>query len=83
MSYPSNFDRTHYLSVYASYKFSKNIDGGLTWVFGTGNPITLPETKYYAPALPTQDNVLNSKYNEHVSNRNTYRMPNFHRNNFV
>ncbi len=77
--FPANFDRTHDVSVYATYKFSKKVDMGATWTFGTGNPITLPETKYYAPSIPTAETNGQGSYNQLINERNSYRMPNFHR----
>ncbi len=77
--FPANFDRTHDVSVYSTYKFSEKVDMGVTWTFGTGNPITLPETKYYAPELPTEDQPFSAQYNQFINQRNGYRMPNFHR----
>ena len=77
--FPANFDRTHDVSAYLTYKFSKKVDMGVTWTFGTGNPITLPETKYYAPDLPSEEQPFSAKYNQFINRRNGYRMPNFHR----
>ncbi len=77
--FPANFDRTHDVSIYTSYKFSKKTDMAVTWTFGTGNPITLPETKYYSPDLPTATKPDGITYNQYINERNSYRMPNFHR----
>ncbi|TRX62993.1 TonB-dependent receptor domain-containing protein [Carboxylicivirga sp. M1479] len=77
--FPANYDRTHDVSLYATYKFSEKVDMGATWSFGTGSPLTLPETKYYAPQLPTSELVNSSFYNQYINERNSYRMPNFHR----
>ena len=77
--FPANFDRTHDISIYSNYKFSEKVDMGVTWTFGTGNPITLPETKYYAPDLPTAELSSSTQHNQFISQRNGYRMPNFHR----
>jgi hypothetical protein len=79
LEFPANFDRTHDISIYATYKFSDKVDMGATWAFGTGNPITLPETKYYSPQLPTAEVPNETSYNQHINERNSYRMPNFHR----
>ncbi len=79
LAFPANYDRTHDVSIYATYKFSKKVDMGATWTFGTGNPITLPETKYYAPQLPTDQSGTKKSYNQLINQRNGYRMPNFHR----
>ncbi|MCU4163032.1 TonB-dependent receptor [Carboxylicivirga caseinilyticus] len=77
--FPADFDRTHDASLFLMYRFKKGITLSGTWTFGTGSPITLPETKYYAPDLPTQENEFDTKYNQYISERNSYRMPNFHR----
>jgi len=77
--FSANFDRTHDLSIYTTYKFSEKVDMGATWTFGTGNPITLPETKYYSPVLPTGETPFLAKNNQFIEHRNGYRMPNFHR----
>ncbi|WP_430811253.1 MULTISPECIES: TonB-dependent receptor [unclassified Carboxylicivirga] len=77
--FPANFDRTHDVSLYTTYKFSEKVDMGATWTFGTGNPLTLPEKKYYAPPLPTAESDNTGGYNQYIAERNSYRMPNFHR----
>lgn len=77
-AFPANYDRTHDVAIYTTYKFSEKVDMGATWTFGTGNPITLPETKYYAPNLPT-DVGVKASYNQLINQRNGYRMPSFHR----
>jgi len=79
LEFPANYDRTHDISIYTTYKFSEKVDMGATWAFGTGNPITLPESKYYSPALPTAESPNGNGYNQLVNSRNAYRMPNFHR----
>lgn len=78
-SFPAAFDRTHDISIFAMYRFNKQVDLSCSWTFGTGNPITLPETKFYAPSLPTEEKTFDNKYNQYISERNSYRMPNFHR----
>ncbi|TAJ13739.1 TonB-dependent receptor [Marinilabiliaceae bacterium JC017] len=75
--FPSFADRRHDASLFMSYRFNDRIDGGFTWMFGTGSPVTLPSGKYYAPELPTTRSDY--KYNEYINEYNGYRMPNFHR----
>ncbi|NPA36702.1 MAG: TonB-dependent receptor plug domain-containing protein [Chlorobi bacterium] len=77
--FPSNTDRRHDVSMFLSYKFNKKVDGGITWLFGSGTPITLPSDKYYAPDIPTGQYDEAVGYNMLISTRNGYRMPNFHR----
>ncbi len=78
-AFPANYDRTHDVSLYTTYKLSKKVDVGFTWTFGSGSPITLPETKYYAPQLPTTVSDAEGGSNQLINERNGYRMPNFHR----
>jgi hypothetical protein len=44
----SRYDRRHDISVVAFYKLSHNITLTGTWVYGTGNAITLPSATYFA-----------------------------------
>ncbi len=78
-AFPADFDRTHDASLFLMYRFNKKVNLSSTWTFGSGNPITLPETKYYSPDFPTQERPFDNNYNQYISERNSYRMPNFHR----
>lgn len=40
--FPFKYDRRHDLSLVLTHKFSEYYDASLTWVYGTGNAITLP-----------------------------------------
>ncbi|MCF8369056.1 MAG: TonB-dependent receptor [Bacteroidales bacterium] len=86
--YPYRYDRRHDVSIVAMWKVKENVDIGATWVFGTGNAVTLPYDKY----LSYQNNYgfLNSgggyenyyanlPYIDNVESRNNYRMPAYHR----
>jgi len=50
---------------------------GATWVFGTGNAVTLATEKY--PSFQSMNNGYYTNYVEHIKSRNNYRMPNYHR----
>ena len=78
-AFPASTDRRHDISMFLSYQFNKKVDGGITWMFGSGTPISLPSDKYYAPDLPTAQYEESTGYNMLISERNGYRMPNFHR----
>ncbi len=77
--FPASTDRRHDISMFLSYQFNSRVDGGITWTYGSGTPISLPSDKYYAPELPTAQYEEETGYNMLVSERNGYRMPNFHR----
>ncbi len=81
--FPFRFDRRHDLSVVGTYKVSKTIDAGFTWVFGSGYPVTMHTDKYASYFL----SVFNGKYAPSPNSfasvnyfpyRNNYRMPAFH-----
>ncbi len=77
--YPYKFDRRHDASVVAIYQLSDGISISGTWVYGTGNAISLPSTQYaYLPERPS----LNAPYGynlEYYDERNNFRMRSYHR----
>lgn len=77
-SFPSDNDRTHSASLFALYRINPQVDLALSWTFGTGNPVSLPDTKYYVPQLPTSSSS-SSTTSQLVQSRNTYRMPDSHK----
>ena len=62
-------DRTHDLSIVGIYELSKKWTLGATFVFNTGNAVTFPSGKY----------ELDGKSMFYYTERNGYRMPNYHR----
>ncbi len=42
------YDRRHDISVVGIYELSKRITLSATWVYGTGNALTIPVSKFYA-----------------------------------
>lgn len=77
--YPYRYDRRHDLSIVLTHKVSDNFDFGATWVYGTGNAVTLSTVSYIATPY---SNYGNSEYLPKVSyfnNRNDFRMPSYHR----
>lgn len=67
--YNAKQDRTHDISLVGIYDASKKWSFSAAWVFYTGNAVTFPSGKYYV------DNKVQNYYTE----RNGYRMPNYHR----
>jgi hypothetical protein len=67
--YPAKQDRTHDLSAVAIYKLNKRLTVSGTFVFSTGNAVTFPTGKY----------TLDGQTIFYYSERNTYRMPDYHR----
>lgn len=79
--FPYKYDRRHDLSIVAMYRPSKRIELSGTWVFGTGNAVTLPIARIQG----TNPFVTSSQfYNPFLdlysySDRNAYRMQSYHR----
>lgn len=68
-TYRSPADRPHNLSVVATYEFSKRVSGSVLWLYSTGIPVTYPIGKY----------EYNGAYIPVYGDRNTSRMPDYHR----
>ncbi len=67
--YPARQDITHDVSVVGIYDFNKKWSVSATWVFNTGNAVTFPTGKY----------IINGNIKYYYTERNGYRMPNYHR----
>ncbi len=67
--YPSKYDRRHDLSVVGIYALSPKWKLSSTFVFGSGNAISLPERFYFIQGVLTQE----------YSSINAYRMKPYHR----
>jgi outer membrane receptor for ferrienterochelin and colicin len=68
--YPLRYDRRHNLSIVGMYKLSKKWSVNATWIYQTGNAVTLPNAA-----------MLDFNYNPTLiySGRNNQRMPDSHR----
>jgi hypothetical protein len=67
--FPARFDRRHDLSVVANYKLNKMWTFGTTFVYATGNAITLPVERY----------IVEGQIVNEYGQRNGFRMPAYHR----
>jgi hypothetical protein len=67
--YNARQDRTHDIAIVAVYQLNQKWTLSGTWIFYTGDAVTYPSGKY------TVDNEVYYYYSE----RNGYRMPNYHR----
>lgn len=86
--FPYRYDRRHDVSIVLSQKITDNIVLGVTWVYGTGNAVTLPLEKYgrlgsnmnyfERSDFPTDEAVYFNPI-DHFETRNNYRMPAYHR----
>jgi TonB-dependent receptor-like protein len=67
--YSSSYDRPHSVSIVAMYDLTKRWNISATWVYASGTPVTFPTGRY------EQGNMIVPIYSE----RNGYRMPDYHR----
>lgn len=67
--FPDNVDRPHNLVMNVGYHINKRWKAGLTFNYSSGRPVTLPELKY----------DIRGTQIVYFSDRNKYRMPDYHR----
>jgi len=80
--YPYKYDRRHDFSIVINYKLNENIDYSLTWVYGTGQALTLPVAKYYIPMIFPGSSNLENFYMEEIyiyTDKNAFRAKAYHR----
>ena len=81
--YPFKYDRRHNISLIVNHEFSKQIQLTASWVYSTGNALTLSQGYY------DQIDIVNSGINDGImynlgqaqiyTAKNGYRMPAYHR----
>lgn len=79
----ARYDRRHDVSVVAQYKIKDNITLSASWVYGTGNAITLPSSTFNISDLssitiPQGQSFYNPQGTEYTD-RNAFRMEAYHR----
>jgi hypothetical protein len=67
--FPANFDRPHNLILNSNYHISKRWRFGATFTYSTGRPVTLPELEFSHQGYQLL----------YYSDRNKYRLPDYHR----
>lgn len=82
----AKYDRRHDLSFVGIYKIDKNITFSVTWVYGTGNAISIPQGQIIAPShqlsnVPTiwDPFFTNRNYQIDYGSRNSFRVEPYHR----
>lgn len=79
--FPYKYDRTHDVSIVLMHQLNDHFDLGATWVYATGNAITLAN-EVIAPPLAFKDlkdvGFITSGA-EYYNSINAFRMPDYHR----
>jgi len=74
--YYARYDRRHDISLVGIYTINEKITLSATWVYGTGNAITLPKASY--SPHPLNENYFNYTV-EDFGDKNSFRMAPYHR----
>ncbi len=80
--YPFKYDRRHDLSIVLAYDITDKISASAVWVYGTGNAITLPESRhnaYFPINNPWSNFVYGQAEVDRAVSKNGYRMSPYHR----
>lgn len=89
--FPYKYDRRHDVSLALIHEMDKTIglkewkvDFGLTWVYGTGNSVSLPISTYRAYDAMAYNEYYKGEYTiiENYIDRNNFREPSYHRMDF-
>ena len=87
----ARYDRRHDISLAVIYKLNDRITLSGTWVYGTGNAVTLPQSEYMAPVHKPAVNQYSQQYYgdipaaafgntvEEFGGKNSFRMKPYHR----
>ncbi len=67
--YLAKYDKTNDISIVGTYQLNKRLSISATWIFYTGNAVTFPSGKY----------EYDGNQIPYYTERNGYRMPNYHR----
>jgi hypothetical protein len=78
-SFPATYDRRHDAGVFLSYKSKQHFQFSASWVYGTGNAMTLPVGEYIAYTHATDNSGLTGQTRYDYEKKNGYRMKPYHR----
>lgn len=77
--FPYKYDRRHDINVAIAYQPKDNISYSMSWVFGTGNAVSLPISEYLVIDPNSRPEYIDTTPVEHYGGRNQYRMNAYHR----
>lgn len=78
VAFPYRYDRRHDISLVGSYELTPKVNISATWVYGTGNAVTLANSKYNSN-IKYNDNFQYIQSIEIYSEKNSYRLRPYHR----
>lgn len=76
--FPYRFDRRHDIKVTSSYRLNRHFNFSATWVYGTGNAVTIPTDRYHGGF--SRFGSIDYPYTFYnIDFRNNFRMRDYHR----
>ncbi len=82
-AFPYKYDRRHDASIALVHQWRENREFSFTWVFGTGNAISIPRTIYAgeesSDSFSFGSGFFNPEEIYYYGDRNSYRMQSYHR----
>lgn len=73
--FPARYDRRHDISLVIMHKINKRLSCSATWVYGTGNAVSLPVARAFFQDIYSSSPTVVSIYTD----RNAFRMAAYHR----
>lgn len=77
--YYARYDRRHDISLVGIYEITPKITVSATWVYGTGNAITMPLSNYVIEYPSKSLYSTEKKYTYYGDEKNSFRMAPYHR----
>jgi hypothetical protein len=79
--FPFRYDRRHDISITAVHQWTERIDISGTWVFGSGNFITVPTQRYQHSMTVINDGFtrFGGLFVDYFDSRNNFQMRHYHR----
>ncbi len=82
-TFPYKYDRRHDVSVAVNHRLKESVAAAVTWVYGTGQAVSVPIGQFYGIEHVTGYESFQSQTTPVVlrtfGSRNAYRMPAYHR----
>jgi hypothetical protein len=78
-TFPYKYDRRHDIKIAGVYQWKKNRDFSMTWVYGSGAAVTLPQSSYAQYSEHPNQYGGDSQGIQYYDGRNSYRMRAYHR----
>ena len=75
--FPYKYDRLNTVNIIVTHSFSENINTSIAWVYGSGYPVTLVESRYENPQSANNSSITDEIYNYQAINSS--RMRDYHR----